>query len=338
MTERPRDPPSPRRNIPSERPLALTHRSAGADPSGPCRLPGTGPGSCTEGGAVAADRVIRESIDVPSRRPRTRWKCGRVPTVDEDPAWIIRETGRDPLRHRVTESLFTLGAGGFATRGSVEEAAPGSVPLVLASGIYTETGAGEHLLPGPQWTGLDFRPAPEEDLRVLDLRTGVVARKEIGHIPPVRTLRFASVSRPGVVAMRAEAESRRISAGPPLQPSEGRVTGGRLDDHYWARTTGGCAGIAAVAVQRAGRDGEIRILERIAAYTADAARQPVLRDAVTALEAAEDLGFDGRTRVRRRSPVPGDLPGCVVRARLLRGGSCREWTGPPGPRCRLPAR
>lgn len=243
---------------------------------------------------MAADRVTpRESIDGPSRRPRTQWKWGRVPTVDEDPAWIIRETGRDPLRHRVTESLFTVGAGGFATRGSVEEAAPGSVPLVLASGIYTETGAGGYLLPGPQWTGLDFRPAPEEDLRVLDLRTGVVAREEIGHVPPVRTLRFASVSRPGVVAMRAEAESGRISSGSPLQPSpEGRVTAGRLDDHYWARTTGGRAGIAAVAVQRAGRDGGIRILERIAAYTADAARQPVLRDAVAALEAAEDLGFD----------------------------------------------
>ena len=60
--------------------------------------------------------------------------------MDEDPAWILRETGIDPLRRRVTESLFTLGAGGIATRGSVEEAMPGEVPLVLAAGIYDGTG------------------------------------------------------------------------------------------------------------------------------------------------------------------------------------------------------
>jgi hypothetical protein len=53
----------------------------------------------------------------------------RVPAVDEDPEWILCETGARPLRRRVTESLFTLGAGGLATRGSVEEAAPGAQPI-----------------------------------------------------------------------------------------------------------------------------------------------------------------------------------------------------------------
>src|ERR1039458_3908963 len=69
-------------------------------------------------------------------------------------AWIWRETGIAPLRRRVTESLFTLGAGGIATRGSVEEAVPGDVPLVLAAGIYDGTGQGQELVPGPGWTGL----------------------------------------------------------------------------------------------------------------------------------------------------------------------------------------
>ncbi|MFF5113755.1 glycosyl hydrolase family 65 protein [Streptosporangium sp. NPDC000509] len=218
---------------------------------------------------------------------------GRVPRVDDDPAWTIRETGTDPSRHRVTETLFTLGAGGFATRGSVEESAPGSVPLVLAEGIYTGTGSGQHLLPGPQWTGLVLRPPPEEDLRVLDLRAGVLVREEIGHTCPVRTLRFACVSRPGVVAMRAEAGAGRLRAGPALRsPSEGQVTEGRLDGHTWSRVTADHAGMAAVATQRTGRDGEVRTLERIVAYTADPARRPVPRDAVAALEAARELGFD----------------------------------------------
>ena len=56
-------------------------------------------------------------LDEQTRRRRAR----RVPGIDEDPAWIIREDSSDPLRHRVSESICTLGAGGLATRGSVEE-------------------------------------------------------------------------------------------------------------------------------------------------------------------------------------------------------------------------
>jgi trehalose/maltose hydrolase-like predicted phosphorylase len=233
--------------------------------------------------------MLLQVLDQQVRRRRHR----RVPPVDDDPAWTIRETGTDPSRHRVTETLLTLGAGGFATRGSVEESTPGSVPLVLAAGIYTGTGSEQHLLPGPQWTGLILRPPPEEDLRVLDLRSGVLAREETGHPSPTRTLRLACVSRPGVVAMRAEAGIGRLHAGSPLQPPpEGQITAGRLDDHGWARVTADHAGMAAVAAQRVGRDGEVRTLERIAAYAADPARRPVLRDAVAALEAAKQLGFD----------------------------------------------
>ncbi len=61
----------------------------------------------------------------------------RVPAVDEDPAWILRETEAGPLRRRVIESLFTLGAGGVATRGSAEEGAAGGQPMVLAAGCMT---------------------------------------------------------------------------------------------------------------------------------------------------------------------------------------------------------
>ena len=72
----------------------------------------------------------------------------RVPAVDEDPEWILCETGAEPLRRRVTEPLFTLGAGGLATRGSVEEAAPGAQPMLLAAGVYDGTGPGQHLALG----------------------------------------------------------------------------------------------------------------------------------------------------------------------------------------------
>ena len=50
-----------------------------------------------------------------------RYARQRVPAVDEDPEWILPEPRAGRLHRRVTEALFTLGAGGVATRGSVEE-------------------------------------------------------------------------------------------------------------------------------------------------------------------------------------------------------------------------
>ena len=166
----------------------------------------------------------------------------RVPAFDEDLEWILCETGARPLRRRATESLFTLGAGGLATRGSVEEAAPGAQPMVLAAGVYDATGPGQHLLPGPVWTGLAVEPAPAGDRRVLDLRTGVIERTELTDDPcPLRTLRLASITIPRVVAIAA----------------------GRHDGMHWARTSAGTgAGIAAVPVQRARRDGAVRTVGR----------------------------------------------------------------------------
>jgi len=174
-------------------------------------------------------------LDEQLRRRRMR----RTPGADEDPEWIIQESGRDPMRHRITETLFTVGAAGFATRGALEEPAQGSVPLVLAAGTYCSNGPDQHLLPGPVWTGLDVDPALAEDTRLLDLRTGVLVRQERAcGAPPLRTLRFASVTVPGVVALRAEAAAGRLRPGAPFRPSSGSgaaMTTGRLGTRQWAR-------------------------------------------------------------------------------------------------------
>ncbi|MGH4007148.1 MAG: glycosyl hydrolase family 65 protein [Pseudonocardiaceae bacterium] len=229
-------------------------------------------------------------LDEQLRRRRRQ----RVPAIDEDPSWIIRETGIDPLRHRVTETLFTLGAAGLATRGSVEEPAAGSAPMVLAAGVYHGTGPEQHLLPAPAWTGLVIDPAPVEDVRILDLRTGVLVREEIANSHPMRSLRLVSAESAGLVAMRAEAEVGRLRTGPALQqPSESSMTSGRLDGTCWARVRGDAgAGIAAAARQHIGRDGPVRTVERIAAYITDPSRQPALADASAALDTAQDRGFD----------------------------------------------
>jgi trehalose/maltose hydrolase-like predicted phosphorylase len=220
----------------------------------------------------------------------------RVPAVDEDPAWILCQTGAGPARRRVTESLFTLGAGGVATRGSVEETAAGAQPMVLAAGVYDGTGPGQHLLPGPVWTGLAVEPAPAGDRRVLDLRTGVLERTELTDGPgPLRTVRLASITIPGVVAMRAEAPAARLPRpGPPLRrPAGTTMAAGRKDGMFWARTGAGPgAGIAAVAVQHARRDGAVRTVQRVAAYVGNGRCRPGLRAAADALRVAGSTGFD----------------------------------------------
>ena len=252
--------------------------------------PGGAPAGVIHAGG--GSRMLLALLDEQVRRHA----CQRVPAIDEDPAWILCETDAGPLRRRVTESLFTLGAAGVATRGSVEETAPGAQPMVLAAGLYAGTGPGQHLLPGPVWTGLTVEPAPVRDRRVLDLRTGVLERTELTDgACALRTLRLASITIPGVVAMRAEAPAARLPRpGRPLRrPPGARMAAGRDDCMHWARAgarTG--AGIAAAAVQRTRRDGPVRTVQRVAAYAGNGRYRPGLRAAADALRAADGAGFD----------------------------------------------
>lgn len=239
------------------------------------------------GGQASLVRLLDEQL--------RRGRLMRVPGVDEDPAWILRETGTDSQLHRVNETLFTVGSGGFATRGSIEEPSPLSVPLTLAAGVYQGNGAEQRPLPGPGWTTLGLSPAPNEDIRVLDLRTGVLYREEIdGHGVPFRSLRLASLNLPGLVAMRAEAALSRLNPGPPIQPPRDvPSTQGTVGERQWMRVGGeGSGGIGAVAAQVVGRDGTRRTVERMAAYVADLRHQPALPGAHELIDLAQERGFD----------------------------------------------
>ena len=246
-------------------------------------------------GVVHADGGSRGLLALLDEQVR-RHARQRVPAVDEDPAWILSETGAGSARRRVTESLFTLGAGGVATRGSAEETAAGAQPMVLAAGVYDGTGPGQHLLPGPVWTGLAVEPALAGVRLVLDLRTGVLERTELTDGPgPLRIVRLASITIPGVVAMRAEAPAARFTRpGRPLRrPAGTTMAAGREDGMFWARTDAGPgAGIAAVAVQHARRDGAVRTVQRVAAYVGNGRHRPGLRAAADALRVAGGTGFD----------------------------------------------
>ncbi len=220
-----------------------------------------------------------------------RRRRGRVPVRYDDPAWTLVETGLDPLRHRVVEALFTVGSGRCATRGAVEEPTAGSVPLTLVSGVYVRGAADEHLLPAPDWTGLQITPSVTADRHVLDLHAGVLVREESDADHPVRTLRFASVTRSGVVALRAEGGIGRVRAGTPLRPPPGaRTAEGEQGRYRWVQVSGE-SGVTAVAAQRQRRDGDVRTVERLVAIVSGKHAPPPGKAAGT-LAAVEDLGFD----------------------------------------------
>ena len=215
------------------------------------------------------------------------------------------ETEAGPLRRRAIESMFTLGAGGVATRGSVEEVAPGAQPMVLVAGVYDGTGSGQHLLPGPVWTGLAVEPPPARDRRILDIRTGILERTELaGDACPLRTVRLASITVPGVVAMCAEALAARLPRpGHPLRRPPGTaLAAGRADGMYWARVDAdNGASIASVAVQRSRRDGGMRTVQRMAAYAGSPGHGP---DPGAAAEAAAGRG-EPRLRTTAGRPARG---------------------------------
>ena len=245
--------------------------------------------------------------------------AGRV-----DPGWAVT-VDADARLERVAEALCSLADGRFGTRGAREEDGAGSVPLTLAAGIYQDAGGGPTLLPGPVWTGLDVAPPDGQDRRELDLRSGVLRRTwrtRDGAI--LRSLRFASLARPGVVGLRAEGPADILRAGPALlAPGDGiDFQEGRRGDICWARTrSAGGGGITAAACQRTADNDRSRVVDRLAVYLAEPDNTPPPDAAV------EQLGGGGGSASTACSPstVPRGPPvgGRRHRHRRRRRGAAR---------------
>jgi trehalose/maltose hydrolase-like predicted phosphorylase len=210
-----------------------------------------------------------------------------------DPDWTV-VVRADPRREAVTESLCTLADGRFGTRGVREEAGAGSGPVAVAAGVYSDADV-PILLAGPVWTGLEAAPPQGRDRRELDLRGGVLRRTWEAGAGTLRSLRFASMARPGVVGLRAEGPAAALAAGPALlAPAAGGAdfTEGRQGDVHWARTRSGSGGgITAAARQRSAGDGT-RVVERLAVYLADQDAAPAPEAAMERLAEVEAAGFD----------------------------------------------
>jgi trehalose/maltose hydrolase-like predicted phosphorylase len=221
----------------------------------------------------------------------------RTPRIDADPAWVVPlPTGR--TKERVAEALGTLGNGFVATRATREEGGPGASPLLFVNGAYTDDG---HLLPGPNWTGLDLHEKDSAQ-RTIDLRTGTLARfgREGSGL---RSLRFISVTHPYAMAMRAEGPAVSFEPGDPLRGPASRDVEFESDDRDGGRvgrTRGPGREIALATRDRIGIADSYRMVERLAGWSTTGAEKDARPDAVQRLEAADAMGFDALLAAHRQ--------------------------------------
>ncbi len=257
----------------------LPHRPAGPPPS--MRWMGGAADACV---ALLADQADRRA-------------AGVVPSIDEDPAWTIVVSGDDPEQRRAHHALLTVADTRFGTRGIREEEGLGVLPRVLAAGVFDDSLDPSGLLEGPVWTALHLlqRLDHRRDRRTFDLRSGVLYREQAATPITLRSLRFASLARPGCFALRAEGAPEWMHVGPALIPPATDGTFGRRQRGEMStaesRTDAGGA-IAAATVQHERTAAGRRIVERLASFVGDADGRTRDREALEGLERAANLGFD----------------------------------------------
>lgn len=158
------------------------------------------------------------------RRVQRRDSLADVSLVDlqemvlADETWSVIQTEFDPTQQHHMETVFTLGSGYFASRGSYEEGYPGERPLTLAHGIFDDMPvAVTELANLPNW--LDFTLTVDGQTfrldygtllyfkRTLNLYRGVVRRQvrwksPTGVVLDLTFERFISYAQEQVGALR----------------------------------------------------------------------------------------------------------------------------------------
>jgi hypothetical protein len=269
---------------------------------------GAEPGGCVAGVVRVGGGWTRllEIFDGQLARRRDH----RVPSVDADPAWLVRLPS-DPQAQRMAEALGALANGWAGVRAAREERGPVALPLFAVNGRYTD-GEAPELLAGPQWDQLAFTatdgdtPSPAEPAgteRMIDLRTGVLVRPEATGL---HTFRFVSAARREALALRAEAPATRLLPGPALAKPDDAPTfeGRRRHGADLARVRSpGDGGIAMASRDRDRVVGGRRVVERLAAWTVASSRAPTWSGASEALDELEGAG-----EAERGLGSPGSRP------------------------------
>ncbi len=241
------------------------------------------------GDHAACVSILQQQLD--------RRQAGGPPSIDLDPTWTLTVTGDALAQRRPFQSLLTVSDSRFGTRGVREEDSQGALPRVLAAGVYDDSQLPPDLLEGPGWTGLHLLRHLDHttDTRTLDLRNGILTREQPAQPLPLRTVRFATLARPGGAVLRADGPVDWLHAGAALLPP---ATDGVFERHQrgnrsTARTHAGAGGgIAGAAVQHERNSGGRRVVERLAFLHADRDGPVPLQAALPGLAALEEAGFE----------------------------------------------
>lgn len=209
------------------------------------------------GGPEAFARVVADQL---ARRDE-------VPEPAVVPGWalVFDGGGADTARAAVHAALCTTAAGVVGTTGVPVLAPAGRVPSVVVAGAYDGDGAAVDLLPAPLWDRVDAAGDPADRVTlVLDLHSGVLhERVEREGARAARAVRFASLARPGIVALAADGPAAE-RPGAALRAPDGEPGAGGAEPAPWLASHGARASVTAAAHQSVtgGR------LGRVAAYVA----------------------------------------------------------------------
>ena len=227
------------------------------------------------GGPETFVRIVRDQL------VRRR----EVPRVPVTPGWtLVVEADREADAGMA--ALCTLAAGVVGTTGAPLLGAAGPASTVVVAGAYDGAGAQVELLAAPLWDRLGVAPAEDDrSTRVLDLRTGVLHERVHG-THAMRSVRFASLARPGVVALAADGAAADLP-GAPLRAADDEQAVGGGEPVPWIASHGTRGAITAAAVQTVdeGR------LTRVAAYVSSS-DGPEPDRAAARLRAPVAVGFD----------------------------------------------
>lgn len=185
-------------------------------------------------------------------------------------------------------ALCTTAAGVVGTTGVPVLAPAGRAPDVVVAGAYDGDGAAVDLLPAPLWDRVDASCDPADRVTlVLDLHSGVLHEcVERAGAGAARSVRFASLARPGIVALAADGPAAERPGAPLRAPDPDRAAGGD-EPEPWLASRGARASVTAAARQSVagGR------LARVGAYVAGP-DGPAPERAVARLRRPAELGVD----------------------------------------------
>jgi trehalose/maltose hydrolase-like predicted phosphorylase len=206
-----------------------------------------------------------------------RREQGAVPRIDEDAAWTMTIAGLDPEHERAHEALLGLADGRIGSNAPPLWSHPAAEPRLLAAGVYTGSGPESTLVEAPIWQQVEGRELPPGQLeRTLDLHTGVLRHLLVSDDGSPEAALFSALAHPGTVALRL--------AGPDaVLPAEAPPTALSVEGTH--------GGVAAASATRRWNNGLPRI-ERLGAYVTDAERVPSREEAIAALDAADNAGFE----------------------------------------------